>query len=93
VAMVNPSLDELLGKVDNRFALVIGAAKRARQIIQQETGLAGGGGLSADGKLDSIEQAGVSNKTKKGYSKPVTRALEDITAGRIVCIPSVSSLK
>jgi DNA-directed RNA polymerase subunit omega len=32
--MINPSIVELLRKVDNRYSLVIVTAKRARQIIQ-----------------------------------------------------------
>lgn len=33
-SMINPSIVELLRKVDNRYSLVIVTAKRARQIIQ-----------------------------------------------------------
>ncbi|NLW58889.1 MAG: DNA-directed RNA polymerase subunit omega [Firmicutes bacterium] len=33
--MITPSLDELLAKVSNRYALVVTAAKRARQIIDE----------------------------------------------------------
>jgi DNA-directed RNA polymerase subunit omega len=35
-SMINPSIVELLGKVDNRYSLVIVTAKRARQLIQGE---------------------------------------------------------
>lgn len=35
-SMINPSIVSLLGKVDNRYALVVVAAKRARQIIAGE---------------------------------------------------------
>ena len=31
-SMINPSITELLEKVDNRYSLVIATAKRARQI-------------------------------------------------------------
>lgn len=31
--MINPPIVELLGKVDNRYSLIIATAKRARQII------------------------------------------------------------
>ncbi len=34
--MIYPSLDELLEKVDNRYTLVITAAKRARKILEEE---------------------------------------------------------
>ena len=33
-SMINPSIVELLKKVDNRYSLVIVTAKRARQLIQ-----------------------------------------------------------
>ncbi len=32
-SMINPSIVDLLGKVDNRYSLVIITSKRARQII------------------------------------------------------------
>jgi DNA-directed RNA polymerase, omega subunit len=34
--MINPSIMSLLEKVDNRYALVVVTAKRARQIIDGE---------------------------------------------------------
>jgi DNA-directed RNA polymerase subunit omega len=34
--MINPSVVELLKKVDNRYSLVIVTSKRARQLIQGE---------------------------------------------------------
>ena len=34
--MIYPSLDELLSKVDNRYTLVTAAAKRAREILEEE---------------------------------------------------------
>jgi DNA-directed RNA polymerase subunit omega len=36
-SMINPSIVELLDKVDNRYSLVIVTAKRARQLIQGDT--------------------------------------------------------
>lgn len=33
-SMINPSIVELLHKVDNRYSLVIVTAKRARQLIE-----------------------------------------------------------
>ena len=33
--MVNPSLDDLLKCVDNRYTLVTATAKRARQILEE----------------------------------------------------------
>lgn len=35
-SMINPSIVSLLEKVDNRYALVVVASKRARQIIAGE---------------------------------------------------------
>lgn len=34
--MIEPSLDELMQHVDSKYTLVILAAKRARQILEQE---------------------------------------------------------
>ncbi|WP_454054464.1 DNA-directed RNA polymerase subunit omega [Clostridium sp. Marseille-Q7071] len=33
-SMINPSIVELLKKVDNRYSLVVAASKRARQLIE-----------------------------------------------------------
>lgn len=38
-SMINPSIVSLLEKVDNRYALVVVAAKRARQVIAGENKL------------------------------------------------------
>lgn len=34
--MINPSIDDLLKVVDDRYSLVITASKRARQIVESE---------------------------------------------------------
>lgn len=34
--MINPSLDQLLTKVDSRYTLVVAASKRARDIMAEE---------------------------------------------------------
>lgn len=34
--MINPSLDSLLEKVDSKYTLVVAAAKRARQLMNEE---------------------------------------------------------
>lgn len=39
-SMINPSIVDLLDKVDNRYSLVIVTSKRARQIIDGENKLA-----------------------------------------------------
>lgn len=36
--MIYPSLDELIRRVDSRYSLVIAAAKRARQILEENSG-------------------------------------------------------
>ena len=33
-SMINPSMVDLLKKVDNRYSLVVAASKRARQLIE-----------------------------------------------------------
>ncbi len=35
--MLNPSVNDLLKKTDNRYSLVIVTSKRAREIIQEES--------------------------------------------------------
>ncbi|HHV72230.1 MAG TPA: DNA-directed RNA polymerase subunit omega [Clostridia bacterium] len=37
--MINPSLDSLLEKVDNKYTLVVAAAKRARQLMDGQKAL------------------------------------------------------
>lgn len=37
--MINPSMDELLKKVDSKYTLAVFAAKRAREIIGGEAAL------------------------------------------------------
>ncbi|WP_350344878.1 DNA-directed RNA polymerase subunit omega [Proteinivorax tanatarense] len=34
--MIYPSIDDLLKKVDNKYALVVGAAKRSRDLLMDE---------------------------------------------------------
>lgn len=38
-SMINPSIVELLNKVDNRYSLVVITSKRARQLIEGEKAL------------------------------------------------------
>ncbi|MBK5251122.1 MAG: DNA-directed RNA polymerase subunit omega [Peptostreptococcaceae bacterium] len=35
--MLNPSVNDLLKKTDNRYSLVIATSKRAREIIQEQS--------------------------------------------------------
>ncbi|SHH09810.1 DNA-directed RNA polymerase subunit omega [Tepidibacter thalassicus] len=37
--MLNPSINELLKKIDNRYSLVIAVSKRARKLIDGDEGL------------------------------------------------------
>ena len=38
-SMINPSIVDLLKKVDNRYSLVVATSKRARQIIEGQSPL------------------------------------------------------
>lgn len=92
--MVQPSLDELLKRIDSRYGLVITAAKRARLLMLQDA--------LANTKLDmdedsesrsAVEQSGGEKAGKKSLAKPVTRALKEIAAGRIGCRSAISGTK
>lgn len=50
-SMINPSIDELLEKVENRYTLVVMASKRARQLIEGREPLV---------KVDSVKPVTVS---------------------------------
>ena len=71
--MIHPRIDELLDNVDSRYALVIVAAKRARQINDYHHQLGEGIGF---------EQAPppLVESRSKNY---LTMALEEIAQGRI----------
>ena len=72
--IIDPPIDDLLEKVDSKYALVIFAAKRARQINDYYTDLADGNLFENVGPLvDShIED------------KPLSIALHEISEGKIV---------
>lgn len=72
--IIDPPIDDLLEKVDSKYALVIFAAKRARQINSYYTDLADGNLFENVGPLvDShIED------------KPLSIALHEISEGKIV---------
>lgn len=72
--IIDPPIDNLLEKVDSKYALVIFAAKRARQINDYYTDLADGNLFENVGPLvDShIED------------KPLSIALHEISEGKIV---------
>ncbi|HHW12345.1 MAG TPA: DNA-directed RNA polymerase subunit omega [Firmicutes bacterium] len=48
--MITPSLEELLARVDNRYTLVVTAAKRARQLINES-------GPNKDGTIGAVSTA------------------------------------
>lgn len=59
--MEQPSLDNLMNKVDSKYTLVVAAAKRARLLTEGETKMV------------------ASNSTR-----PVTIALQEIAAGKLM---------
>lgn len=69
--MISPKLEGLLGYAENRYVLVIKAAKRARQIITFQKRLGEGIGGVAPMKLEDISK------------KPLTVAFEEIAEGKI----------
>ena len=70
--MINPRIDELLDNVDSRYALVIVAAKRARQINNYHHQL-------GEGTFDDFPPPLVESRSKN-Y---LTMALEEIAEGKI----------
>jgi len=66
---MEPSFEQLIGKVGNRFVLVVAAAKRARQINEQRNMKKSGDeiGLQSDGT----------------YGKAVSLALLEIARGEV----------
>ena len=70
-AMIHPRIDELLGNVDSRYALVIVAAKRARQINNYHHQLGEGTFESSPPLVES---------RSKNY---LTMALEEIAEGKL----------
>ncbi|MCG2817557.1 MAG: DNA-directed RNA polymerase subunit omega [Actinomycetia bacterium] len=70
-SIVNPKIEELLEHSENKFTLVIEAAKRARQIINFQKRLGEGLGGVAPMRLEDISR------------KPLSVALEEIAEGKI----------
>ena len=70
--MINPRIDKLLGNVDSRYALVIVAAKRARQINNYHHQL-------GEGTFDEFPPPLVESRSKN-Y---LTLALEEISEAKI----------
>lgn len=92
--MVEPSLDELLERINSRYGLVITAAKRARLLMLQDA--LASSKLAVDDDSDSrsaAEQSLGKKAEKKTVAKPVTRALIEIADGRIGCSSEISGAK
>ena len=71
--MIHPRVDELLQNVDSRYALVIVAAKRARQINNYHHQL-------GEGTFDELAPPLIESRSKN-Y---LTMSLEEISEGKIV---------
>jgi DNA-directed RNA polymerase subunit omega len=70
--MIHPRIDELMDQVDTRYALVIVAAKRARQINNYHHQL-------GEGTFDDFPPPLVESRSKN-Y---LTMALEEISEGKL----------
>ena len=73
--MMNPPIEELLGRVDSKFSLVTLAARRARQINSYFNHLADGGGTLVPPQVTSVAR------------KPLSISFEEIAADKIVRQP------
>ena len=79
--MIHPRIDELMEHVDTRYALVIVAAKRARQINNYHHQL-------GEGTFDDFPPPLVESRSKN-Y---LTMALEEIAEGKLeVLVPEASA--
>ena len=73
--MINPPIEELLGRVDSKFSLVTLAARRARQVNSYFNQLGEG--------LGSLVPPQVASTARK----PLSIAFEEIAADKIVAMP------
>ena len=81
--MIHPRIDELLDNVDSRYALVIVAAKRARQINDYHHQL-------GEGSFEQVVPPLVESHSKNF----LTMALEEIAEGKLrVMAPSRERLR
>ena len=71
--MIQPRIDKLFGSVDCRYALVIVAAKRARQINNYHHQL-------GEGTFDDFAPPPLVESRSKNY---LTMALEEIAEGKL----------
>lgn len=74
-SMINPPIEELLGRVDSKFSLVTLAARRARQVNSYFNQLGEG--------LGSLVPPQVASTARK----PLSIAFEEIAADKIVATP------
>ena len=74
-SMMNPKIEDLLGKVDSRFTLVTLGATRARQINSYFGQLGDGLGANVHPQVTSVAR------------KPLSIAFEEIAADKIVAVP------
>ena len=74
--MMDPPVETLLDKVDSKFSLVTLAAKRGRQINSYFNQLGEGLGAIVPPQVASVSR------------KPLSIALEEIAAGKIVFVPA-----
>lgn len=77
--MIEPPVEQLIGKVGGRFDLVVLASRRARQINNYYSQLGGGIGQYVPPQVHSLSH------------KPVTIALEEIAAGKLTVATEDSS--
>ena len=77
-SMVNPPIEDLLGKVESKFALVTLAARRARQINSYFNHLGESLGSMIPPQVTSVAR------------KPLSIAFEEIAADKIVAVPIVA---
>jgi DNA-directed RNA polymerase subunit omega len=75
-ALTNPPIESLLDHVDSKFTLVTLSAKRARQINEYYNQLGEGLGRIVPPQVTSVSR------------KPLSIALEEIDAGKIVAVPA-----
>jgi len=76
--MMNPRIEDLMGKVESKFRLVTLAALRARQINSYFGQLGEGLGASIPPQVTSVAR------------KPLSIAFEEISADKIEAIPDIS---
>ena len=79
--MVNPPIEDLLGKVESKFALVTLAAKRARQINSYFNHLGESLGSMIPPQVTSVAR------------KPLSIGFEEIAADKIVPQPIVHAVE